>query len=207
MSTFARKFARRKALRINFHKKLEEANLCLKDSDCSRAKIMGLKNSLNEQSNELSTTDDKIINGLEPENVEADVFDSMKIAEPYHEIEAELTLKLEELKINGTDKSSEKPNSFSVSSELPKIELPVFSGDLLKWQGFWDQFDISIHQNESISDIVVSVFIRFRAGNYFWLYSQFCILQRGHNYFDRKVWQLSSVDLGTYGFIVENEKS
>ena len=62
-------------------------------------------------------------------------------------------MKLEELKINGTDKSSEKPNSFSVSSELPKIELPVFSGDPLKWQGFWDQFDISIHQNKSISDI------------------------------------------------------
>ena len=150
MSTFARKLARRKALRINFQKKLEEANLCLKDSNCSRAKIMGLKN---EQSNELSTIDDEIINILEPENVEADVFESMKIAELYHEIEAELTLKLEELKINGTDKSSENPNSFSVSSKLPKIELPVFSGDLLKWQGFWDQFDISIHQNESISDI------------------------------------------------------
>ena len=40
-----------------------------------------------------------------------------------------------------------------LSSKLPKIELPVFSGDPLKWQGFWDQFDISIHQNESLSDI------------------------------------------------------
>ena len=81
------------------------------------------------------------------------MFPSMKITEPYHEIEAELTLKLEELKINGTDKSSEKLNSFPVSSNLPKIELPVFSGDLLKWHGFWDQFDISIHQNEFINDI------------------------------------------------------
>ena len=73
----------------------------------------------------------------------------MKITEPYHETEAELTLKLEELKINGT----KKQNSFSVSSKLPKIELPIFSGDLLKWHGFWYQFDISIHQNKSISDI------------------------------------------------------
>ena len=34
-----------------------------------------------------------------------------------------------------------------------KIELLVFSGDPLKWQGFWDQFDISIHQSKPISDI------------------------------------------------------
>ena len=65
-----------------------------------------------------------------------------KITEPYHKIEAELTLKIEELKITGTDKRSEKPNSFNVSSKLPKIELPVFSRDPLKWQRFWDQFDI-----------------------------------------------------------------
>ena len=154
MSTsFARKLARRKALRINFQKKLEEAKLCLRDSNCTQAKIMGLKISLNEQCDELSTIDNEIINSLEPENVETDVFESMTITEPYHEIKAELILKLEEFKINETDKRSEKSNSFSVSSKLPKIELPVFSGDPLKWQGFWDQFDISIHQNESLSDI------------------------------------------------------
>ena len=77
---------RRKALRINFRKILAEAT--------SRAKIVGLKNSLNEQSNELSTIDDKIINILEHENVEADAFDIMKITESYHEIEAELKVLL-----------------------------------------------------------------------------------------------------------------
>ena len=51
---------------------------------------MGLKNSLNKQSNELSTIDDEIINVLDPENVEADVDDSMKITEPYHDIEVKL---------------------------------------------------------------------------------------------------------------------
>ena len=66
---------------------------------------MGLKNNLNEQSNELSTIDDKIINVLKPDNVKADVFETMKITERCHEIEAEVTLTLEELKINGTDKS------------------------------------------------------------------------------------------------------
>ena len=60
----------------------KEANLRLKDSNCSRAKNIDLKNSLNEQSNELSTIDDEIINVLEPENVKADVIESIKITEP-----------------------------------------------------------------------------------------------------------------------------
>ena len=47
----------------------------------------------------LSTIYNEIINVLEPENVEVDICESMKITEPYHEIEAELTLKLEELKL------------------------------------------------------------------------------------------------------------
>ena len=50
-------------------------------------------------------------------------------------------------------KVKKKTDSFSVSSKLLKIELPVFGGDPLKWQGFWDQFDISIHQSKPISNI------------------------------------------------------
>ena len=38
-------------------------------------------------------------------------------------------------------------------SRLSKIELPVFKEDPLKWQGFWDQFQTSIHNNERISDV------------------------------------------------------
>lgn len=66
---------------------------------------MGLKNILNDKNNVLSTNKDEIINVLEPQNVKADVSESMKITESYHETEVELTLKLEESKINGTDQS------------------------------------------------------------------------------------------------------
>ena len=38
-------------------------------------------------------------NVLEPKNVKAHVFKSTKITEPYHEIQAELTLKFEKLKL------------------------------------------------------------------------------------------------------------
>ena len=37
--------------------------------------------------------------------------------------------------------------------KLPKLELPVFNGDILKWQEFWGMFDTSINSNHSINDI------------------------------------------------------
>ena len=93
-------------------------------------KIKGLKNSLNEQGNELSTTDNEIINVLEPDNVEVDVFKSMKITEPYHEIEAELIVKLQKLKIKETDESSEKPSSLGLVASCLKLNCLSLVGTL-----------------------------------------------------------------------------
>ena len=39
------------------------------------------------------------------------------------------------------------------SVRLPKLEIPTFSGDKLKWTAFWDSFDATIHKNTSISDV------------------------------------------------------
>ena len=40
------------------------------------------------------------------------------------------------------------------SVRLPKLEIPPFNGDKLKWSEFWDSFNASVHKNTSISDIV-----------------------------------------------------
>ena len=39
------------------------------------------------------------------------------------------------------------------NSRLPKLTLPMFSGDPLTWQTFWDSFYVSIHVNRSLSGI------------------------------------------------------
>lgn len=39
------------------------------------------------------------------------------------------------------------------SARLPKLEIPSFSGEKLKWSEFWDSFNATIHKNSSISDI------------------------------------------------------
>lgn len=39
------------------------------------------------------------------------------------------------------------------SARLPKLEIPSFSGEKLKWSEFWDSFNATINKNSSISDI------------------------------------------------------
>ena len=37
--------------------------------------------------------------------------------------------------------------------KLPKLELPKFDGDIINWRGSWDQFQVAIHENETIAEI------------------------------------------------------
>ncbi|XP_062582942.1 uncharacterized protein LOC134244699 [Saccostrea cucullata] len=51
-----------------------------------------------------------------------------------------------------------KPNIHN--HKLPKLNLPVFSGDLLQWQTFWDCFETSIHGNNSLSNVEKFSYLR-----------------------------------------------
>jgi hypothetical protein len=36
--------------------------------------------------------------------------------------------------------------------KLPKLDVPVFDGDILNWRQFWEQFSVSVHDRTSLSD-------------------------------------------------------
>ena len=38
-------------------------------------------------------------------------------------------------------------------SRLPKLTLPTFGGDPLKWQTFWDSFDSAVHSNNVLTNV------------------------------------------------------
>ena len=44
-------------------------------------------------------------------------------------------------------------SSQSLNSRLPKLILPVFSGDPLNWQTFWDSFNTAVHINPTLGCI------------------------------------------------------
>ena len=101
----------------------------------------------------LNEIDDEILAILEPENIESDVSESMGLMEPVHEILAEITLKLENMRFKDSEQSFERGDKKILNTKLPKLEFPVFKGNPLEWQSFYDQFNISIHQNKTLSDI------------------------------------------------------
>ena len=41
-------------------------------------------------------------------------------------------------------------SSNSSNHRLPKLTLPIFMGNPLKWQTFWDTYKTAIHNNDSL---------------------------------------------------------
>jgi hypothetical protein len=48
---------------------------------------------------------------------------------------------------------SETSRNISVNSNLPKIELPIFSGSLLEWESFREQFQKLVHDAPELSNV------------------------------------------------------
>ena len=44
--------------------------------------------------------------------------------------------------------------------KLPKLELPKFDGDVLKFQKLWDQFEASVHDNDNVPAIQKFTYLR-----------------------------------------------
>ena len=53
-----------------------------------------------------------------------------------------------------TEQSSHRNVSSAGNSiRLPKLEIPSFSGEKLKWAEIWDSFEAAVHVNTSLSDV------------------------------------------------------
>ena len=151
-----RKLQRREGLRELFHVTVKEIEEYLEGEEHVEAKLKGYKTIISKLVDELTTIDDEVVKTMDPDKIKDDVVESMKLVMISSHLEANIDSKICNLtKAREPSVSLPTPSVTSISnvSRLPKIELPVFKGDPLKWQGFWDQFKTSIHENERISDI------------------------------------------------------
>ena len=140
---------------------LQELGQYVSSEDCEHAKLLGLRNTVSSILEQLAIVHNEVINMLEPKDIEAAVVEHMKATEPSYHVLARVDLKLAEftktispgntLGAPSTNDAQGQVNS--VHCRLPKIQLPEFSGDPLAWQGFWDQYQVAIHNNMRISDI------------------------------------------------------
>src|SRR5688572_5057147 len=51
-------------------------------------------------------------------------------------------------------------NANANTVKLPKLELKTFSGNVMHWQEFWDAFEASVHNQESLSDIAKFTYLK-----------------------------------------------
>ncbi|KAL9954332.1 hypothetical protein ACROYT_G041854 [Oculina patagonica] len=56
--------------------------------------------------------------------------------------------------------SVQKDNPQSSNLKLPRIELPKFNGDVLKFQNFWDQFEAAVHDNDDLPNVQKFTYLR-----------------------------------------------
>ena len=106
---------------------------------------------------------EEILSLVKPEEIGTEVINRMKSLEPTYQVLAQAELKLEQFKHSQNSSTASLQSGLSLGGhsssspqaycKLPKLGLPQFAGNPLDWQGFWDQFRVSIHDNPSVNDI------------------------------------------------------
>jgi len=155
-SDLLKKINQRKATRTQTSGVIKKIEKHLADESTTHTRLLGLKNNLVSKLEQLNYLNDEVMNFLKPEEVERDVLECMEFTDPTHELLAEVTSKLQSLAVTHSEvgqASASSAKSTSSRCRLPKFELPIFKGDPLSWQGFWDQFSTSINDNDDITDI------------------------------------------------------
>lgn len=44
--------------------------------------------------------------------------------------------------------------------KLPKLDVPVFDGNIIHWKQFWDQFTVAVHSKGTLSNAEKTVYLQ-----------------------------------------------
>ena len=141
---------------------LDEIGTFSCENEEQTTKLTGLKNGLLEKIDKVKEIDQKILDILPQEESEKELEDILVLEDLNFELLAKIDRYLKKtppppslssLDISNQGSTSGTTQIQDVKVKLPKLELSKFDGDIINWQGFWDQFLIAIHENDSLADI------------------------------------------------------
>ena len=134
--------------------------------------LVSIKCMLQEQRIEIKSLDSAIEELLEEDLLEKEIYDKCIFDSSLHEtifrIEARLKVKAtvdftaENVSVSSNNSNASGSETSgggstvsakSCKAKLPKLSLPIFSGDPVAWTTFWESFSSAIHQNADLSDI------------------------------------------------------
>ena len=161
-----RKKLTRAGHRSSATKLLTKIDDMLKASPIDCDKLTTLKLGLNEKRSKLRTLDDEIVELIREEDLTAETEQADEYMERIHEALARMDKVLQESMFATHRGPSTGPPLEALTSslphatfrpshkvKLPKISLPRFSGNPLKWSGFWDSFNSAVHNNPELSEV------------------------------------------------------
>ena len=113
-----------------------------------RDEMYGILSTLCAKRDQLCALDDEIAVLLFEEDIESDVETSTTYSLKLNTAIAALQNKLSKENSKGSILRGTSPKV-----KLPKLVLPQFTGNRLKFQEFWDMFDSSVHSNPDLSKV------------------------------------------------------
>ena len=72
----------------------------------------------------------------------------------------ECSHKVKKLLISSTSGTPPTPAVDGKGVKLPKLDVPTFDGDILSWRQFWEQFVVSVHDRNKLSDAEKLVYLQ-----------------------------------------------
>ena len=86
--------------------------------------------------------------------------DELSVAHSALEVElSDIASKAKGLLAAAPSKTSH-PAPDSSGVKLPKLDLPVFDGNIIHWKQFWDQFSVSVHDRTNLSNAEKIVYLQ-----------------------------------------------
>ncbi|XP_064486068.1 uncharacterized protein LOC135398613 [Ornithodoros turicata] len=153
---------KRGVLRAAITKLINEIDLLLQTT-APAADVLSTKLDILKSKEEmLQTLDQNIEESVPEEAFEQEVQGVLSYEEKICTAKSQITQKLRTYnrQLPRTDSSPSRvphvqptQNAAACRVRLPKIEISKFSGDLAEWTTFWDQFQSSIHTNESLHKV------------------------------------------------------
>ena len=159
-----KKVSVRRCYREVLSKRLSEAKIVLETIETSEAvdavKLGQLRLSINEKLTAIKKLDDEIVElRQDVEEIVKDITETDEFNEKVYEHLARIELYLSG-SAKGISESVATSSHASSQAKLPKLDLPVFKGDVTEWMTFWDLYSVAVHTNPGLSPIERFTYLR-----------------------------------------------
>lgn len=151
MSACTKKKNIRRGHRGSTTRLLSEVDTALRATPPDCDDLSRLKMCLNEKLQTLKQLDSEIVELVEEGELETDITGADGYKENVFRALTQIDKAMRQPAADPPPVATPPPVSGKV--KLPKITLPRFGGNLLKWSAFWDSYESAVHTNRGLSDV------------------------------------------------------